>query len=233
MTLIFILQAAPINNLTLLIPLLVVAFASVFKVIHDEIIRKRNIREILENNLIASCDKIVRYAIEYEQLTLAMRLFERVMQILPGDEVYKNMYYHYHKEGDKSREKFGEAKAELKIYVREIRRYWRNELEGRLILKIMSKAVLIDLRGFTHTFSPTTVTTFAQATQIYNALKDNVEMYVIFNENSIGIHFFKIQDMVDPKMPSLYLNEELEKDMRKVLDCYDCESNCKPQITTQ
>ncbi|HWY11718.1 MAG TPA: hypothetical protein VN026_10355 [Bacteroidia bacterium] len=205
------------SNWALGIPIIAGIIVFVLNVFYQNHIRKQQLIHELSNNLIYVCDKLLRYAVAYEQSALNMRYYDEYDRLHPNIKKYETLFYHYYKKAEDAGREYDMMRAELKKSVKNLYDYWENDVEKHRMLNIMKKVVLINKRGFKDVFIEkyTDVNAMLQAK---TTLMNNIAEEVLFN--GVGIHLVKIQKIIDPETPTLYVSEKLENKLNEAIRNY-------------
>lgn len=197
-----------------LIPIGIAVAVFILNVIYQEYNRRNNISDKISSEVVSTCDKMTRYAIEIEYSALAWQYWKKMKHFFPysrdeNKETYKESAAettYYHRKSEDAGLKLDLLKSELKKNTKDLLKYWPHELQSRQIIALMSTAVLIEPRRFEGIFDDLNINEMQTE---YTNLTANVQNETIFN--GIGFELVSIQKLIDPKSPTLFLNYEDEQ----------------------
>jgi hypothetical protein len=187
-------------------------------VIFQEINRRNNIRDRLSSEVISTCDKMIRYAVEAEHCALTWKYWNKRFLFYPltvdgnveNNKNAINESVYYHRKLEDAGLKLDLLKSELKKTVRDLQKYWHNEFQVKQIIELMSIVVLKEPRRFDEEIN-SKYATIQELQKDYNALIETVQKEVVFE--GIGFDLIRIQKIIDPQSPTLLLPHELEKEL--------------------
>lgn len=199
-------------------PIGIAVFVFICNVIYQEVNRRTNIRDRLSSEVISTCDKMTRYAFEAEYSALTWKYWNKVLTFYPlaiisNQENNKNAInesVYYHRKLEDSGLKLDLLKSELKKSIRDLQKYWGNELHVRQIIEVMSVAVLKDPRRFESELN-NKYSTIKELQEEYTELINRVQRDVVFE--GIGFDLIRIQKIIDPQSPTMLLPHELEGEL--------------------
>jgi hypothetical protein len=212
----YISQSNPTNWISLSAVIALIAFLG--NLGYQNYARRQKIKQDIANNIITTCDLLLRYFSEYEITILEVRYHHKLVQLKQKDkELEEKLLIYYHNCAETSSKAFNMTKSDLKKSVRDLNIYFDKEI-SKPILNIMAKVVHVGTREFLDAFD--SCKTIPQLEEKRKELNKKIERHVIFE--SIGVHLIKIQKLIDPNGPSLYLTAEEEIEMEKLLKNYTC-----------
>jgi hypothetical protein len=198
------------------IPILLAITVFVANVVYQEFNKKNNIRDKISSEIISTCDKMIRYCVEAEYSALTWKYWNKTWAIHVGAGNEHNIEnalsecLYYHRKLEDAGLKLDLLKSELKKSTKDLQKYWHHELQTRLIINLMVKAVLKDPRRFDDQLNATYLSD-TELRNDYVALVSTVEREIIFD--GIGYDLVRIQKIIDPKSPTLLLSHEAETEL--------------------
>jgi hypothetical protein len=189
-----------------IVPIFTAILVFIFNVIYQNHKRKLEIRDRLSNEIIETCDKMIRYAASAEVNILEHRYYYLHSKIVDNDILKKEeaeYVNYYHKKAEDSYLKYDLLKADLKKNVKDLKIYWGNPTMSNKIISIMAEAVIMPLRDFMLHFTEEEKKDITLFEKKHKETRDNITDYVILN--GVGFNLVRIQKIIDPDSPSLYL----------------------------
>lgn len=169
----------------------------------------------LENILIHTTDKMLRFTISYEQRGLEVRRNEELIKIGAKDErdIYSSQFQFFQKRVEDLALEYELLRAELKKNVKDVVKYLPDNKNKRLILEVLERVVFFSLRDFPDEFYEK----FTNVKELNNAVNKKSEM--VFSEimfDGIGYHLIYMQRLIDQHSPILYVKSE--EDVKRLND---------------
>lgn len=189
-------------------------------VIYQGFSKRSNIRDRLSSEVISTCDKMIRYAIETEYSVLMMKRWNKVLTFYPltlegNQENNKNALNegtYYHRKAEDLGLKLDLLKSELKKSIKDLQKYWKKKSEVKQIIELMSTVVLLEPRRFENELNKN-YSSLQELQKNCNELIGKVQNEVIFE--GIGFDLIRIQKIIDPNSPTLLLSSKSEKGLLK------------------
>lgn len=200
------------------VPIGIAVLAFFANVLYQAHVKQNNIKDRIATEIISTCDKMIRFAIEAEYSALTMKRWHQILKFYPrsietNKEDNKNVITeatYYHRKLEDTGIKLDMLKSDLKKSTKDLQNYWGNDLEARKIIKLMSNAVLKEHRRYDSELNGP-YSTWEEVDNDYNALIEKVNEGVIFE--GIGFDLVQIQKIIDWDSPTLLLSHEKEKEL--------------------
>lgn len=208
-----------------ILPVGIAVFVFIANVFYQREIKRNNIRDKISSEVISTCDKMIRYAVETEYSTLTWKYWNRILQLYPLDKDENkennksaiNESNYYHRKTEDAGLKLDLLKSELKKSTRDLQKYWHNEFEAKRIISLMSSAVLKEPRRFDKELIKK-YNSREEIVKEYNDLIREVQNEIVFE--GMGFDLIRIQKLIDLDSPTLLLSDELEKELiEKIKAC--------------
>lgn len=200
------------------VPVGIAVFVFIANAVYQEFNKRSNIRDRLSSEVISTCDKMIRHAIETEYSVLMMKHWNKVLTFYPltlngNQENNKNALNegtYYHRKAEDLGLKLDLLKSELKKSIKDLQKYWKKKSEVKQIIELMSIVVLLEPRRFENELNKD-YSSLKELQKNYHELIGKVQNEVIFE--GIGFDLIRIQKIIDPHSPTLLLSSKSEKDL--------------------
>ncbi len=156
--------------------------------------RRREIKERLRNELIATCDKLTRFAVQTEYCTLTSRYYYTMSLIDKDDKFMEVFYLKYHNKAEDSGQDFNLCKTELQRNAYDLLFYWGNKTEADAMIKFMEEIKKKPLRQFDGIYAGD----WTKVRLTHDYLKDlrDIERYIV--EEGVGVQLIGIKKILNP-----------------------------------
>ena len=197
------------------IPISVAIGVFLLNFFHQQWLKRKDKINVLGNEIIHTCDKMIRLAPTGEQMCLEMRRQEELRKIISKDnEREYNMVQHlvlyYHKRTEEIEMEYDFLRADLKKNVKDFVEYWPENRNKQLILEVMERAIFIPHQLFE---DPKLFDTYKKEVQInfeFDKIQKGINSRVMFD--GVGYHLVYIQRLIDQNSPMLYCKTKELKD---------------------
>lgn len=209
-------QSLDNTNWDILIPIYIAIGLFFLNLFREYVSKQLETKKRLSNQLIETCDKMLRYAISYELSALEMRHCYAKYEINKNAEdlQYRDYYHHITEENDLA---YDLLKSDLKKCVKDLNDSWINRLDINEILDIMYELVRIRLNNFEYDFSEVEKDE-TKVNELYKSLKQKVREEIVFT--GVGFYLIMLQRILDPKSPTLYMDNETETKLLSLIESY-------------
>jgi hypothetical protein len=193
-------------------------------VAYQEHNRKTIVRDRLKGEVMSTCDKMVKYAIEAEYSAIMWKYWNKSLLFFrkePVDE-YRDEFIkttgtevvYYHRKVEDAGLKLDLLKSELRKTVTDLKNYWKDKRQVNEIIELMHKAILKNPRRYDQEFKDS----YSDREELkadYRALIDKVEKEIVFE--GLGFDLIRIQKLIDPESPTMHVPHELENELSEKL----------------
>ncbi|MFL5762942.1 MAG: hypothetical protein ACJ77K_03300 [Bacteroidia bacterium] len=202
------------------IPVGVAAFVFIGNVVYQERNRKTIVRDRLKGEVLSTCDKMMKYAIEAEYSAIAWRYWNKSLPFfrpaVPDDydkeanKAASTEVVYYHRKLEDAGLKLDLLKSELRKTVTDLKIYWPDEVRVHEIIELMHKAIIETTRRYDSAFDKE-YSSRAELQEDYNSLINEVEKEIVFE--GLGFALIRIQKIIDPESPIMHVPHELENEL--------------------
>lgn len=194
------------------VPILVAVFVFVANIFYQIISKRVNTRERLGNEIISTCDKMLRTYYNCEQFTLLARYYSARLRFEKDPkehDITKDYHLYYWKEASSTFKEYANQKGDLIKTAREFNYYWNDETNKDLILSVIENILYVNPNHYNKEFKEGK--TLEELEKIYNKHQGSLaeESYI----KKLGFHLIYLQRLVDPKFPIKYTREQDQLDM--------------------
>lgn len=178
---------------------------------------EKDIRIKLSDDLMRVTDKMIRNATSCEFWALEYR-YHLAKYEFSGKQRDLEYADYYHHELEKLTGIHDSLRSELKLCVKNLNRYWRNEIEKKELISLMHEIVLTELSSFYTLFKD--VKDINKIDEIYLKTRVQIKNDMIFKDDGICFLLVVIQTILDKDSPLLYMGRNREKELYDMVDTY-------------
>jgi hypothetical protein len=200
---------------TIGIPVYVAASLFLLNLLREYIVKRRDTKKLLSNHLIETCDKMIRLVTTAEGSILACRFHAHRALLADNDKAKneeKEYSNYYHRKAEEIIFKYELSKSDLRKNIKDLKNYWGNDEEVRKMISLMSEVVSVAKSEYdTDVFTKEEAEDVTLLYNKYDSIRKNIDYEIMFN--GVGFNLARIQKIIDPTSPTLFLSEELEKEL--------------------
>lgn len=207
------------------IPMLLAVLAFFANVRYQEYNRKTSIRDRLSGEVMSTCDKMVKYAIEAEYSAIMWKYWNKNLLFFrkEPEDAYKEEFIktagaeviYYHRKLEDAGLKLDLLKSELRKTVSDLKNYWKDPIQVKEIIELMHRAIIETPRRYDQAFK----NSYSDREELkadYQILIDKVEKEIVFE--GLGFDLIRIQKIIDPESPTMHVPHELENELSEKID---------------